>query len=46
MWFTRITNKFGNKFIVPDWKVEEMILNKEITIKDCKLVEVKTANNI
>ena len=46
MWFTRITNKFGNKFIVPDWKVEEMILNKEITIKDCKPIEVETANNV
>ena len=46
MWFTKITNKFWNEFIVPDWKAEEMILNKEITIKDCEVVEVETANNV
>jgi hypothetical protein len=45
MEFTRITNKFGNKFLVPTWKAEEMILNKEISIKDCETVEVETAKN-
>jgi hypothetical protein len=45
MEFTKITNKFGNKFLVPTWKAEEMILNKEISIKDCETVEVSEARN-
>lgn len=43
--FTKIINKFGNEFVVPDWKAEEMILNKEISLKDCTSVEVETSRN-
>ena len=45
MGFTKIINKFGNEFIVPDWKAEEMIHNKEIELKDCTPVEVEHALN-
>lgn len=46
MWFTKIINRFWNEFIVPDWKAEEMILNKEISLKDCSPAEVESSNNV
>lgn len=45
MEFTKITNRFWKKFIVADWKAEEMINNKEISIKDCEKVKVESSAN-
>ncbi len=45
MWFSKIVNKFWNTFEVPDWRAEEMIKNKEISIKDVTPITVEYSNN-